>query len=213
MLLLVGLGNPGSEYRDNRHNVGFMAVDAIHGHWRLPPFRKKFLGEAAEGSIGGAKVLVLKPMTYMNDSGRSVQAAMAFYKLSPADVCVFHDEMDLEAAKVRVKMGGGHAGHNGIRDIQAHIGPDFRRVRIGVGHPGNKDRVIGHVLKDFGKAEADWRDRLLDALAREVPLLIAGDDAGYMSKVALAVKPPRPKAGKDNDNGGADGVGASEKKD
>ncbi|PIW25757.1 MAG: aminoacyl-tRNA hydrolase [Rhodospirillales bacterium CG15_BIG_FIL_POST_REV_8_21_14_020_66_15] len=194
MLLLVGLGNPGPSYRDNRHNVGFMAVDAIHGRWRLGPFRSKFHGDLAEGVIGGEKVLILKPLTYMNESGRAVQAAMAFYKLKPADLVVFHDELDLAAGKLRVKRGGGHAGHNGLRDIQAHIGPDFRRIRIGVGHPGDKDQVIGHVLKDFSKEELQWRDRLLEAVADNADLLVAGDDAGFQNRVALALKPPREKS-------------------
>lgn len=206
MLLLVGLGNPGAGYRDNRHNVGFMAVDAIHGHWRLPPYRKKFHGEAAEGTIGGERVVLLKPMTYMNESGRAVQAAMAFYKLAPGEVVVFHDEMDLAAGKLRVKTGGGHAGHNGIRDIQAHVGPEFRRVRIGVGHPGDKGRVIGHVLKDFSKEEAEWRDKLLGAVAEHADLLVRGDDGQYMNKVALVLQPPRPKPA-------AEGADAAGKKD
>lgn len=195
MLLLVGLGNPGPSYRDNRHNVGFMAVDAIHGRSRAVPFRKKFHGELAEASIGAEKVLLLKPLTYMNESGRAVQAAMTFYKLAPADVIVFHDEMDLAAGKVRIKQGGGHAGHNGIRNIQAHIGADFRRVRIGVGHPGDKDKVVGHVLKDFSKDDAAWRDKLLDAIADNVGHLVDGKDADFMNAVALVMNPPRPSTG------------------
>ena len=194
MLLLVGLGNPGPSYRDNRHNVGFMAVDAIHGRWRLGPFRNKYQGELAEGVIDGEKVLLLKPQTYMNESGRSVQAVMTFYKLKPADLIVFHDELDLAAGKLRVKKGGGHAGHNGLRSIQAHIGPDFRRVRIGVGHPGDKDRVIGHVLKDFSKEDRTWLEPLLDGIAEGVDRLVVGDDAGFQNRVAIAVKPPRPNA-------------------
>lgn len=192
MLLLVGLGNPGPSYRDNRHNVGFMAVDAIHGRWRLGPYRSKFHGDLADGTIDGEKVLLLKPQTFMNESGRAVQAAMTFYKLKPADVIVFHDEMDLAGGKLRVKQGGGHAGHNGLRNIQANVGPDFRRVRIGVGHPGDKDKVVGHVLKDFSKEEQQWLEKLLDAVADHAGLLVAGDDAGYQNKVAVAVKPPRP---------------------
>jgi PTH1 family peptidyl-tRNA hydrolase len=194
MLLLVGLGNPGPSYRDNRHNVGFMAVDAVHGRWRLGPYRTKFHGDLAEGTIAGDKVLVLKPQTFMNESGRAVQAVMTFYKLKPADLIVFHDELDLAAGKLRVKTGGGHAGHNGLRNIQAHIGPEFRRVRIGVGHPGDKDKVVGHVLKDFSKEDQAWLDTLLGAVADNVDLLISGDDAGYQNRVALALKPPRPNA-------------------
>jgi len=209
MLLLVGLGNPGPSYRDNRHNVGFMAVDAIHGRWRLGPYRTKFHGDLAEGTIAGDKVLVLKPQTYMNESGRAVQAVMTFYKLKPADLIVFHDELDLAAGKLRVKTGGGHAGHNGLRNIQAHIGPDFRRVRIGVGHPGDKDKVVGHVLKDFSKEDQAWRDTLLDAVADNVDLLMSGDDAGYQNRVALALKPPRPNAPRPQGRAGED----KEKKD
>ena len=209
MLLLVGLGNPGPSYRDNRHNVGFMAVDAIHGRWRLGPYRTKFHGDLAEGTIAGDKVLVLKPQTYMNESGRAVQAVMTFYKLKPADLIVFHDELDLAAGKLRVKAGGGHAGHNGLRNIQAHIGPDFRRVRIGVGHPGDKDKVVGHVLKDFSKEDQAWRDTLLDAVADNVDLLMSGDDAGYQNRVALALKPPRPNAPRPQGRAGED----KEKKD
>ena len=191
MLLLVGLGNPGPSYRDNRHNVGFMAVDKVHGRWRLGPFRSRFHGELAEGVIGGEKVLILKPQTFMNDSGRAVQAAMTFYKLAPANVVVFHDELDLAGGKLRVKQGGGHAGHNGLRDIQAHIGPEFRRVRLGVGHPGDKEKVIGHVLKDFSKEERAWVAPLLDAVADNADLLVSGDDAGFQNRVALALKPPQ----------------------
>ncbi|UTW52582.1 aminoacyl-tRNA hydrolase [bacterium SCSIO 12827] len=209
MLLLVGLGNPGPSYRDNRHNVGFMAVDAIHGRWRLGPYRSKFHGDLAEGTIADGKVLVLKPQTYMNESGRAVQAVMTFYKLKPADLVVFHDELDLAAGKLRVKTGGGHAGHNGLRNIQAHIGPDFRRVRIGVGHPGDKDKVVGHVLKDFSKEDQAWRDTLLDAVADNADLLLSGDDAGFQNRVALALKPPRPKAPRQQDGVGQD----KEKKD
>ncbi len=209
MLLLVGLGNPGPSYRDNRHNVGFMAVDAIHGRWRLGPYRSKFHGDLAEGTIADGKVLVLKPQTYMNESGRAVQAVMTFYKLKPADLVVFHDELDLTAGKLRVKTGGGHAGHNGLRNIQAHIGPDFRRVRIGVGHPGDKDKVVGHVLKDFSKEDQAWRDTLLDAVADNADLLLSGDDAGFQNRVALALKPPRPKAPRQQDGVGQD----KEKKD
>lgn len=194
MLLLVGLGNPGPSYRDNRHNVGFMAVDAIHGRWRLGPYRSKFHGDLAEGTVDGEKVLVLKPQTFMNESGRAVQAVMTFYKLKPADLVVFHDELDLAAGKLRVKTGGGHAGHNGLRNIQGHIGPEFRRVRIGVGHPGDKDKVVGHVLKDFSKEDRDWLDKLLGAVADNLDVLISGDDAGYQNRVALALNPPRPNA-------------------
>ena len=191
MLLLVGLGNPGSGYARNRHNIGFMAVDGIVHRHSFVPFRSKFQGLVTEGKIGAEKVLVLKPTTYMNESGRAVQAAMAFYKIKPADVLVFHDELDLAAGKVRVKRGGGHGGHNGLRSIDAHIGPDFGRVRLGIGHPGNKDQVVGHVLKDFAKADQDWLDKLMPVIADEAGLLIRGDDAGFMNRVALVMNPPR----------------------
>lgn len=213
MLLLVGLGNPGPSYRDNRHNVGFMAVDSIHGRWRLGPFRNKFHGDLAEGTIGGEKVLLLKPQTFMNESGRAVQAAMTFYKLKPADVIVFHDEMDLAGGKLRIKTGGGHAGHNGLRNIQAHVGADFRRVRIGVGHPGDKEKVIGHVLKDFSKEETQWRDTLLDAIADNADRLIDGDDAGFQNKVALALKPPRENTKRSDTSGAEDSTPDKDKKD
>ncbi|MCH7936684.1 MAG: aminoacyl-tRNA hydrolase [Proteobacteria bacterium] len=212
MLLLVGLGNPGTGYAKHRHNIGFMAVDTIVRRHGLGPFRAKFRGLAAGGEISGRKVLALKPETFMNESGQSVEAARAFYKIPPEDVIVFHDEIDLAAGKVRVKRGGGHAGHNGLRSIHAHIGPDYSRVRLGIGHPGDKDKVTGHVLKNFAKADAPWVEKVLDALAEHAGLLIEGEDSAYMSKVARAVKPPRPKkpapaeaASRQEENGG-DGV-------
>jgi PTH1 family peptidyl-tRNA hydrolase len=193
VLLLVGLGNPGSGYARNRHNIGFMAVDAIVHRHSFAPFRSKFQGELSEGKIGTEKVLVLKPMTYMNESGRSIQAVMAFYKITPEDILVFHDEMDLAAGKIRIKRGGGHGGHNGIRSVHAHVGPNCGRIRIGVGHPGTKEKVVGHVLKDFAKADQDWLDKLIPAMADEVGYLVKGDDAGFMNRVALVMNPPRPK--------------------
>ena len=202
MLLLVGLGNPGPRYADNRHNIGFMALDRLVERYGVAPWRKRFQGEMAEARLGGdgaggaSKVLSLKPMTFMNESGRSVGEAMRFYKLAPADVVVFHDELDLAAGKVKVKLGGGVAGHNGLRSIAAHIGPEFRRVRLGIGHPGNKERVLGHVLGDFAKADADWLDRLLDAVSAEAGSLVPGTaeaDNLFMSKVNQAVFPQRPK--------------------
>ncbi len=192
-LLVVGLGNPGGAYAANRHNIGYMAADAIVRRHRWAPFHRRFQGEIAEGALDGRKVLVLKPTTYMNESGRSVSTAARFFKIAPTDLLVFHDELDLAAGKLRVKRGGGHAGHNGLRSITAHLGPDFRRVRLGIGHPGSKDRVVGHVLKDFAKADAAWLDPLLDAIAEHFPLLAAGDDAAFMSKVALTLNPPPPK--------------------
>ncbi len=192
MLLLVGLGNPGAEYAKNRHNIGFMALDAIAERFSFSPFRKKFQGQIAEGAIAGEKVLALKPETFMNDSGRCVAAAATFYKIPAADIIILHDEIDLECAKVRVKRGGGHAGHNGLRSIHAHIGPDYGRVRLGVGHPGDKDKVTSHVLKDFAKGDTAWLEKVLNALSEHTGLLIEGKDSDLMSKLADAVNPPRP---------------------
>lgn len=202
MLLLVGLGNPGPRYADNRHNIGFMALDRLVERHGFSPWRKRFQGEMAEGRLaskgsgGAAKVLALKPMTFMNESGRSVGEALRFYKLEPAAALVFHDELDLAPGKVKVKLGGGVAGHNGLRSIAAHIGPEFRRVRLGIGHPGSKERVLGHVLGDFAKADRDWLTRLLDAVADEAASLepaTAEADNLFMSKVNQAVFPQRPK--------------------
>lgn len=189
MILLVGLGNPGEKYARNRHNIGFMAADAIVRRHSFSPFRSRFQGLVSEGSFGGEKAIVLMPMTYMNESGRSVGEAMRFYKLTPADIVVFYDELDLEPGKLRMKTGGGAAGHNGIRSIAAHIGPDFRRVRIGIGHPGVKERVLSHVLGDFAKADAVWLGPMLDAIADAAPLLAEGKDATFANKVHLALNP------------------------
>ena len=195
MLLLVGLGNPGSKYARHRHNVGFMAVDAIADKRGFGAARKKFDGDVREGELpckeGSIKALALKPATYMNESGRSVAAAMRFYKLSPDDVFVFHDELDLKPGVVRMKTGGGNAGHNGLRSITDHIGPAFHRVRIGIGHPGDKSRVHGHVLGDFAKSDAAWLTDALDALATASPAICDGD-AAYANAVGLALRPPRP---------------------
>lgn len=192
MRLIVGLGNPGPEYARNRHNVGFMAADAIVRRHRFSPWRAKFAGEIAEGEFVGERVLVLKPMTYMNDSGSSVAAAARFFKVPVGDVIVLHDEIDLAPGKVRIKKGGGHAGHNGLRSIDDHMGSDFLRVRIGIGHPGDPDRVADYVLSDFSKAERDeWVEALIEALAEQSPLLLRGDESGFMSKIALALQPPR----------------------
>jgi len=193
MLLVVGLGNPGAEHARNRHNIGFMAVDAVVRRHGFGPFRAKFHGDIAQGDVAGVKVLALKPTTYMNDSGLSVGAAAGFFKIPPADVVVLHDELDLAEGRLRVKRGGGHAGHNGLRSIHAHLGADYRRIRLGIGHPGDKDRVTGHVLRNFAKADEAWLEKLLDAVAAGFPLLVEGDDSGFMSKVALAMKPPKPK--------------------
>lgn len=200
MLLLVGLGNPGSDYADNRHNIGFMAVDAIVRRHGFRSFRKKFHGLLAEGEVGGERVIALKPLTYMNESGRSVLSACSFFKISTKNVLVMHDELDLAGGKLRVKRGGGHAGHNGLRSIQGQIGADFRRVRMGIGHPGDKAQVTGHVLKDFSREEEDtWVYKMLDAIADNFPRLVDGDDPLFMNNVALALQLPKPKRPKPGD--------------
>ena len=187
MQLLVGLGNPGDKYRNNRHNIGFMAIDAIARRHGFPPFRKKFAGLLSEGTIAGEKVLLLKPQTFMNNSGESVLATMSFYKLAPEAITVIYDEIDLASGKVRIKRGGGNGGHNGLRSIDPRIGTAYRRVRLGVGHPGNKDLVMPHVQGDFSKAEMSWLTPLLDTLAENAGLLVGGDDNTLMNKLAIAV--------------------------
>jgi len=194
MRLLVGLGNPGPRYAGNRHNIGFMAVDAIVRRHSFSAIRERFHGLTAEGTIDGEKVLALAPQTFMNDSGRAVQAAVQFFKLQPADVIVLYDEIDLPLAKVKVKRGGGAGGHNGIRSIDAHIGPDYWRVRLGVDHPGQKELVKSYVLMDFFKEEQPQVQAMLDAVTDAIPLMIAGDDGRFMNKVSLAINPPPPKA-------------------
>ena len=194
MLLLVGLGNPGPRHAGNRHNIGFMAVDEIIRRHSFGPWRVHFQGRICEGRIGTEKILTLKPETYMNESGRAVGEAVRFYKLTPQDdVIVLYDDIDLTPGKMKVKLGGGAGGHNGLRSIDQHIGRDYRRVRLGVGHPGHKDLVHGYVLRDFAKEEAPGRDKLLDAVAAELPRLVAGDDSGFMSRVAHIMNPPKPK--------------------
>jgi len=193
MLLLVGLGNPGPRYADNRPNIGFMAVDAIVRRHSFSPWRSRFQADCAEGVLGGEKVLALKPQTYMNESGRAVGEALRFYKLAPENVIVLYDEIDLAPGKIRVKQGGGTGGHNGIRSLEAHIGKEFWRVRLGVGHPGHKELVHGHVLSDFAKADKVWLDKLLDAVATESTALAEGDAPRFMSRVAEIVNPPRNK--------------------
>lgn len=188
MKLLVGLGNPGAKYARNRHNVGFMALDAIAEAHGLGPWRAKFQGEIAEGRLGAARVLLLKPQTFMNLSGDSVQAAAAFYKIAPADIIVLHDELDLAPGKLRVKIGGGHAGHNGLRSVAGHLGPDFTRVRIGIGHPGDKRLVSNYVLSDFSKYDADWLETLLKGIAAAAPLLAGGDANGFSAAIGTAAK-------------------------
>jgi len=187
MLLLVGLGNPGARYIGNRHNIGFMAVQAIAKRHGLAPWRRRFQGVACEGQIGGERVLLLLPGTYMNESGRAVGEAAQFYKLAPNAITVFHDEIELPPGKVRVKVGGGIAGHNGLRSVSEHIGNDYRRVRIGVGHPGHKDLVENYVLSDFAKGEWPWVEALVDVLAENLDLLISGEDATFQNKIHLAM--------------------------
>ncbi len=191
MKLIVGLGNPGAKYAHNRHNIGFMAVDQIASDHGFSPWRSKFQGQIAEGRFGSAKVTLLKPETFMNLSGQAVGEAMRYLKLAPEDVIVFHDEIDLVPGKVRLKTGGGHAGHNGLRSIHGHIGPDYDRVRLGVGHPGHKDAVPGYVLRDFPKADADWLDDLLRGIGDGIPQLIDGDGGKFLNAIALRVAPPR----------------------
>jgi PTH1 family peptidyl-tRNA hydrolase len=188
MRLLVGLGNPGAEYARNRHNIGFMAVDAIRRRHGIPPWRRRFQGVAAEGPLAGERVILLLPGTFMNDSGLSVAEAANFYKIDVGDIVVFHDEIELPPAKVRVKTGGGIAGHNGLRSISAHVGNDYRRVRIGVGHPGVKELVYNHVLSDFAKAERPWVEAVCDIIADNAGLIVTGDDSSFQNKVHLAMR-------------------------
>ncbi len=193
MYLFVGLGNPGAKYASNRHNVGFMAVDVIAAAHHFGPWKKKFQGEISEGKLAGERVFLLKPQTYMNESGRSVGEVLRFHDVPLDQVLVFYDELDLEAGKVRVKIGGGAAGHNGIRSIVAHVSPDFKRVRLGIGHPGVKELVMPHVLGDFAKGDRSWLVAMLDAVADNAEMLVKGEDAPFQSKVHLAVNPPPPK--------------------
>jgi PTH1 family peptidyl-tRNA hydrolase len=196
MRLIVGLGNPGAEYAGNRHNIGFMAVDEIARRHGFPVWKSRNQGLAAEGEIAGVRVMLLKPQTFMNNSGASVGPTARFFKIPPAEVIVLHDELDLAPGKVRVKVGGGAAGHNGLRSIAEQFSADTVRVRLGIGHPGDKDRVYGHVLSDFAKAERAWLTPLLDAVAEAVPMLVAGDANAFMTRVALLTAPPRPKKSK-----------------
>lgn len=190
MKLIVGLGNPGAKHAGNRHNVGFMAVDRLAEP--LGPWRARFAGLAADGALGGERVLLLKPQTFMNESGRSVAEAARFLKVAPADVTVIHDEIDLAPGRLKVKTGGGHAGHNGLRSIHAHLGDAYHRVRVGVGHPGHKDAVAGYVLRDFAKADAGWLDDLLRGIEDGAEALARQDWAGFQNHVALRLHPPRP---------------------
>lgn len=195
MWLIVGLGNPGREYSNNRHNIGFMAVEAIAQRHRFTPWRRRFQGQSAEGNIGSDRVLALMPFTFMNVSGQAVGEALRFFKLAPEQVIALHDDLDLPPGKVRVKQGGGHGGHNGLRSLDAHIGKNYWRVRLGIGHPGDKALVHDYVLHDFAKTDKIWLDPLLDTVAAECPLILEGAAEKFMSRLALAVPaPPRPPA-------------------
>lgn len=191
MKLLVGLGNPGAKYARNRHNIGFMAMDQIATDHGFSSWRSKFQGLVADGRFGSEKAILLKPETFMNLSGQSVGEAMRFHKLDPEDVIVFHDELDLAPGKVRLKKGGGHAGHNGLRSIHGHIGAEYDRVRLGIGHPGHKDAVAAYVLRDFPKADAEWLDDLLRGIGDGIPHLVAGQNDKFLNAIALRVAPAR----------------------
>lgn len=191
-LLIAGLGNPGSEYARNRHNAGFMVLDAIHAAHRFGPWKSKFDAYLSEGMLAGRRTYLLKPQTFMNLSGDAIGPALRFYKLPLAALVVIHDEIDLAAGKLKVKTGGGDAGQNGLRSITATLGPDYRRVRLGIGHPGEKHKVSGHVLQNFSKEDIAWLEPLVQAMADAAPLLAKDDDAGYMSRVALLTQPPKP---------------------
>lgn len=194
MKLLIGLGNPGAKYAANRHNVGFMALEHIARDHGFSPWRAKFQGHVSEGHLGREKVVLLKPATFMNLSGQAAGEAMRFYKLTSDDVVVFHDELDLIPGKIRVKLGGGHAGHNGLRSLHDHIGAEYQRARIGIGHPGHKDRVAGYVLSNFAKADQDWLDDLLRGISDGVEKLIDGDTPGFLNTIGLRMKPPSAKS-------------------
>ncbi|WP_272004989.1 aminoacyl-tRNA hydrolase [Roseovarius sp. ZX-A-9] len=196
MLIFAGLGNPGAKYARNRHNIGFMAVDRIAEDHGFGPWKARFQGQVSEGRLGSQKVLLLKPETFMNLSGQAVGEAMRFYKLEPGDVTVLHDEIDLAPGKLRVKTGGGHAGHNGLRSIHQHIGPDYARVRIGVGHPGRKEAVPGYVLHDFPKADENWLEDILRGISDGAPYLAEGDAGRFQNAVALRTAPPRASSSK-----------------
>lgn len=208
MKILVGLGNPDAKYEQNRHNVGFMAVDAIARHYHAAPWRKRFQGAATEVEIGGGKCLLLKPGTYMNKSGRAVSEAIRFYKVAAPDVIVFHDELDLEPGKVRVKAGGGSAGHNGLKSVTAHIGNEYRRVRIGIGHPGSREAVVYYVLHDFAREDREWLSALLPAMASSATHLVNGDDARFMNEIARLTRPVAEKPAKATAKDGEDKPGA-----
>ena len=195
MKLWVGLGNPGAKYAGNRHNIGFMALDRIAADHGFGPWRARFQGQVCEGRFGSTRVTLLKPETFMNLSGQSVRAAADFFKIDATDITVFHDELDLAPGKCRLKTGGGHAGHNGLRSIHAHLGPDYDRVRLGIGHPGDKNRVAAYVLSDFAKAEAEMLDDLLRGISDGAPALAAGEGPKFLNAVSLRTAPPRSSTG------------------
>ena len=200
MFLIVGLGNPGAKYASNRHNIGFMAVDEIAHRHNFSPFRSKFQGEISEGTIDGVKTLLLKPTTFMNESGRSVREACKFYKIELADIVVVYDELDLAPGKVKIKKGGGSGGHNGIKSIDAHCGKEYRRVRLGIGHPGDKNRVSGYVLGDFAKADQSWLDPLLSGVADCMGTLAKGEDTNFTNKLALQLNSSEPSSARGQTN-------------
>ena len=203
MHLLVGLGNPGKEYERHRHNIGFMAVDLIADKFNFPPLKKKYQGDYAEGFIGTDKVAILKPMTFMNNSGKSVGEAAKFYKIPPENIIVFHDELDVAPGRLKIKTGGGAGGHNGLRSMDDWLGtPDYKRVRLGIGHPGDKDRVTGHVLGNFAKTEEENLEKFLKAVCDNVSLLLKDKDEEFMTKVALVLQPPKVKKEKKEETDG-----------
>jgi len=195
MKVFVGLGNPGTQYERNRHNVGFMALDRIADVHRFAPWKKRFQALTSDGSLGDERVLLIKPQTYMNESGQSVGEALRFLKVPVADLYVFHDELDLAPGKLKVKLGGGNAGHNGLRSISAHVGNEYARIRIGIGHPGAKELVSGYVLHDFAKADAEWLEPMLEAMAKAAGRLASGDSERFQTDVARALQPPKEKKG------------------
>jgi PTH1 family peptidyl-tRNA hydrolase len=195
MKLIAGLGNPGAKYARNRHNIGFMALERIAAAHDFGPWKARHQGSVSEGRFGSDRAILLRPETFMNRSGDSVAAALNFYKLDPSDLIVLHDELDLAPGKVKYKTGGGHAGHNGLRSVHGHLGPEYGRVRLGIGHPGHKDRVADYVLHDFAKSDSDWLEDVLTGLCDGAPWLAAGDSAKFMNAVSLRVAPPRPSTG------------------
>lgn len=207
MLIIAGLGNPGPKYAGNRHNIGYMAVDRIHDRHRFPAWRRNFQSEVSEGVIAGERVLLMKPQTFMNESGRAVGEAVRFLKLKPTDVVVLHDELDLPPGKLRMKTGGGHGGHNGLRSLTSQITDGYRRMRLGIGHPGVKELVHGHVLSDFAKADAAWLDPFLDAIADAIDDVVKGDDTNFGNRIHLITDPNPARKPKERADAGGQGTG------